>query len=516
MKLSAAYILYKLSKQISLKGPQKPCQDANLESPVFTTDFSHLKDGGIYFYTESATISKEFQFPKNLLVFCLKGQKPEASFPKEALVFLEDDTNLVTLYNLLHSIFSTITKWQESIMESRLNGESIQQLLTLSSPVFENSLVVIGMDFTVVAAQLFANQMYHEAVFGSSDETYKYVTELKKDELYNAVREKDGFFYYPGSITGMASLCVNIKKFGKTTHRLMMLEDLTPIDSCYGFLLEELAKMINHAFSHNAIHRTAKDMTLHSIVQTLLTDRTADYVTVSQKLDTMGWYSRHEYGCIVLQTTYMDQENLTAKATCNYLENIIPHSCALVHEENIVIFINYTLSQAELAGLNVSEKIIYFIRDSLMKAGYSRVMVGHLNLRRQYVQAKIALDLGNRKNPSKWIHRFNEISFDYILEQSTRKLPGYMISHEKLLKLKVMDENNDTDYMQTLGLYLDNHLNAVKTARELFIHRSTFLYRLDKIKEVLDTNFEDPNEVLYLMLSFRFIRLEETDSDGRF
>ena len=117
--------------------------------------------------------------------------------------------------------------------------------------------------------------------------------------------------------------------------------------------------------------------------------------------------------------------------------------------------------------------------------------------------------MGSRLNPSFWIHRFNDIAFDYILEQATRKLPGYMICHEQLLRLKYADEENGTEYLRTLRLYLDNHLNAVQTARDLFVHRSTFLYRLERIRTILGTDFSNPDEVLYLMLSFRFIDREE-------
>lgn len=513
MKLSAAYILHELRKKISLRMP--PCPDLLpvLEPPVILTNTVTPKESGIWIFDKDMEVPRDLRFAKEALLFFIKGCPPPSNLPENSCIVLTDDTDLVTLYNLIQSIFNTITNWQEEIMESRLNRESIQQLLDISSPVFHNSMMVIGLDFTIVASALLSRRFQDEIVFGSSENTFQYVIDLKKDELYNSVRDKDGYFYYPNKVTGIASLCVNIKKFNKTTHRLMVLGDLNPISPCYGFLLEMLARMVEHAFSYNAMQRSSKDLTLHSIIRSFLSERTADYVTVSQKLDAMGWYSRHQYDCIVLQMTYMDQENMTAKAICSYMENIIPHSCAMVFQDTIVIYVNFTLADAQLNGSSVSDKIIYFIRDSLMKAGYSRRMVGHLNLRRQYDQARIALSLGNRKNPSQWIHRFNEISLDYILEQATRKLPGYMVSHENLLLLKTMDENNDTDYMHTLELYLDNHLNAVKTARELFIHRSTFLYRLDKIKDVLKVDFDNPDDVLYLMLSFRFIHLEETSPE---
>ena len=39
----------------------------------------------------------------------------------------------------------------------------------------------------------------------------------------------------------------------------------------------------------------------------------------------------------------------------------------------------------------------------------------------------------------------------------------------------------------------------------MFIHRSTFLYRLDRIKEILQSELDDPEEIFYLELSFRLL-----------
>ena len=84
-----------------------------------------------------------------------------------------------------------------------------------------------------------------------------------------------------------------------------------------------------------------------------------------------------------------------------------------------------------------------------------------------------------------------------------------MICDEKLWKLKEHDEKTGSDYMQTLRLYLDNHCSVVQTARELSIHRSTLLYRLEKIREIINFSLDDPEQLLYLRLSFYFIEMEE-------
>ena len=117
--------------------------------------------------------------------------------------------------------------------------------------------------------------------------------------------------------------------------------------------------------------------------------------------------------------------------------------------------------------------------------------------------------MGRRQYPSRWIHHFNDIALTYILEQTTKKLPAYMLAHEKLLTLKNMADSTNSPLYHTLRVYLENHLNLTKTSEDLFIHRSTLLYRLEKIQNILHSDYNNPEELLYLMLSFRIMEQEK-------
>ena len=83
-----------------------------------------------------------------------------------------------------------------------------------------------------------------------------------------------------------------------------------------------------------------------------------------------------------------------------------------------------------------------------------------------------------------------------------------MLCHEKLLALNRYDAKHETDHVKTLRTYLDSHMNVVHSANKLFIHRSTLIYRLNKIKEILDSSLDDPDELLYLSLSLRLMDIE--------
>jgi sugar diacid utilization regulator len=204
---------------------------------------------------------------------------------------------------------------------------------------------------------------------------------------------------------------------------------------------------------------------------------------------------------------YLNQKQLSTKAICRHIKKQFPASVSFLYQDEIVTFFN--LSRLGQTEDEAASKLIYFIRDSYLKAGYSRTMQGHMNLRRQYVQARMALDVGSRKKPYLWIHHFNQVALTYIMEQATRRLPGSMLCHEGLLKLKEMDEKNHTEYIPTLQAYLEQHLGATQAAKQLFIHRSTFLYRLDRIREIMQSDLDDPDELFYLELSLRLLEQEE-------
>lgn len=504
MKLSAAFIADRLQRFFDLTQLDDFCGTLLVDHPAICTSETIFEEGRIYLAEASVLAKQKEALPEHS--FFLICQDDTASFHGNGCL-VQNSTPVISVFTKVQELFWFIDEWQANLLQARLDGKSIQSLLDLSLPVLERPLMVVGMDFSIIASASKEPGFFHETVFGSSEDTHESMIALRNSDLYYKVRDLDGAFYFPSDVTGIASLCVNIKRHGQTAYRILMLEINQPIRESEGFLLEFLSDMIRHALTHNVVQKSSPAQSLHTVLLRTLDDRTADYVAISQKLDALGWYSRHEYCCFFLQLSDLDQKNLTSNSICTYLENILPGCSAFSHNGNIVAFVNLTLAEFSLE--NLMERIVHFVEDSSLNAGFSRTMNGHMNLRRQYIQAKIALQMGTRKYPDKRMHPFNDISFDYILEQATRRLPGYMVSHENLLKLKEHDASTGSEYIPTLRRYLDNHCNVVQTARDLFIHRSTLLYRLEKIRELLGSDLSDPDEMLYLMLSFRFIDMEE-------
>lgn len=421
-------------------------------------------------------------------------------------VALENLEEIAEFMNDMQEIFDTADGWERKIHDLMLEHAGMERLLQVTSEFLQNPLTVIGLDFTFVAE---AGSKYlppRARLYTDEGLNVEYVNALLQNETYREMADTHETVMFPAYISGCRSMNRNLFVDEKATHRLILTECGVEITQGVICVLDILSEKLEFLLAHEE-EETDPDRDIEQIFVRVLSDRTADYMQISRELSELGWGGNHEYMCLILQITYLNQQNLSTKAICRYIKKKLGDSVSFLYQDEIVVFFDLTrlgMNQEEVAG-----KLVYFIRDTYLKAGYSRVMTGHMNLRRQYVQAKTALDVGSRKKPYLWIHYFSQVAMTYILEQATKRLPGTMICHEGLLELKKHDEENQTQYMETLRVYLEQHLSATQAARELFIHRSTFLYRLDRIREILQSDLDGPEEIFYLELSFRLLEQEE-------
>ncbi len=74
---------------------------------------------------------------------------------------------------------------------------------------------------------------------------------------------------------------------------------------------------------------------------------------------------------------------------------------------------------------------------------------------------------------------------------------GYLIRY---------DEINGTCMTETLEVYMDNSRNIGASAQQLFIHRNTLKYRVNKAQSILHVNFDDANDCFNIRLAYKIKR----------
>jgi DNA-binding PucR family transcriptional regulator len=91
-----------------------------------------------------------------------------------------------------------------------------------------------------------------------------------------------------------------------------------------------------------------------------------------------------------------------------------------------------------------------------------------------------------------------------------RELPLHVVCSRGVLMMQRYDVEHGTFFYKTLACYIETRFNALQTAKRLFIHRSTFLYRMDRIKELFKIDLENDDVLLYTMLSMKMLELSRS------
>ncbi len=73
---------------------------------------------------------------------------------------------------------------------------------------------------------------------------------------------------------------------------------------------------------------------------------------------------------------------------------------------------------------------------------------------------------------------------------------------------------NRGELLRTLRVYLECQGNMVAAAEQLFIHRNTLRYRLDRLRKLLDRDWETPEGRFALLMALKIRNLLDGKSDS--
>ena len=129
---------------------------------------------------------------------------------------------------------------------------------------------------------------------------------------------------------------------------------------------------------------------------------------------------------------------------------------------------------------------------------------------RSYKEAKMALDVGKIFFEGKQVVAYSELGIGRLIYQLPIPLCKMFI--KEIFGNKTPDDF-DEETLITISQFFDNSLNVSATSRELFIHRNTLVYRLDKLQKMtgLDLRvFEDAITFRIALMVVEYMKYMET------
>ena len=163
------------------------------------------------------------------------------------------------------------------------------------------------------------------------------------------------------------------------------------------------------------------------------------------------------------------------------------------------------------------DKYAKAIEDSLIKEGIKEVHISYgtnvkeiKEVSRSYKEAKMALDVGKIFFAERDIIAYSELGIGRLIYQLPIPLCKMFI--KEIFGGKSPDDF-DEETLTTINKFFENSLNVSETSRQLFIHRNTLVYRLDKLQKStgLDLRvFEDAITFKIALMVVRYMKYMES------
>lgn len=198
--------------------------------------------------------------------------------------------------------------------------------------------------------------------------------------------------------------------------------------------------------------------------------------------------------------------------TQEYIGAGTPDFVTAVDETNVVI----VKELAEGSGEKEIEKAALAIEDQLHKMdimdiriAYGTIVEEIKEVSRSFKEAKMALDVSRIFFEDRTVIAYNELGIGRLIYQLPIPLCKMFI--REIFKGKNPDDF-DQETLATINKFFENSLNVSETSRQLFIHRNTLVYRLDKLQKStgLDLRvFEDAITFKIALMVVRYMKYME-------
>lgn len=182
-----------------------------------------------------------------------------------------------------------------------------------------------------------------------------------------------------------------------------------------------------------------------------------------------------------------------------HLENISHNGCFFYYDSNFVLVMNDVGREDMLTIIEgMVNRAKLRMPDAPIYAGVGTCLTDISSLSLCYERAKAAVTMAHVRK--KELLYYDDMGFFRLLYsvKDTRLLQE--MEEAPLRALDEYDEKHNSNYVETLRLYLkyDGSIQAV--AEAMFTHRNTVIYRINNIKKLLGSNLDTPEERLpYLM-----------------
>ncbi|MDN4608327.1 PucR family transcriptional regulator [Sporosarcina highlanderae] len=298
--------------------------------------------------------------------------------------------------------------------------------------------------------------------------------------------------------------------------------DLIAVENAVTSLSLELVKQ----FAVNEVEKKYKN----DLIEELISGKIQSMDAVYEKANVIGWDLTGAFAAVLFKINRQEDGVIKQKGELSDRSHFLVHEAIHHYLPNGIISTKSNLfivlwkvdktSKNETAVIKKIKKVSQSIqalikrqiKDIDVQVGLGDAVNDISEIPKSYREAHDALDLGATLNGLASITAYSELGIFRLLRNIEDTSTLHQFIPPSLRGLLEYQQANQADLLNTLRIFLECNQNAAQTAKQLFVHYKTVVYRLERIKEITGMDFEDSEEMLSVRVGFKIYELIQREN----
>lgn len=444
------------------------------------------------------------ELPQNVLcVNAASLDRPEAAAGRNIIV-----TDAAVTAEQLSPLLSQAaagqgTDFAPQLLHALYSG-SLDQLCHTTSVLCGNPVVFLSFNYRTTASSLLGSEnpdivrICDDGIIGPEFVTFLH--DRRNQSLVNSGAP----LTMPGA--GTRFLYMPITQAGVHLASILLFEDRVAISEEDRQLLSHVARCFR--LLHPMLDSAAPTRLIfeYALVRALSDTHVG---SPSTRFSSLGYHLKRCLYVIVLDSAaQVSADDLRA-----HLNSLVSHARQIVggnglctpFNDNVLVLLNLD-SPAQLTRI-LSDFRLFCARNGL-RAGLSPCFSDIADLRRHYRYALDAIGLGSLLKLDTDLYVFEDLRIYKFVTTCARSFPPTDLIPDYLTRLIQYDHENNSSLLETLYYYVYTVKNTKAAADMMHIHRNTLLYRLEKVRSIIEVDLDNGDIFLHLMLAFKFLEYD--------
>ena len=510
MQLSA--LLTRLPKgavsHVSLADPAVDVYTVALLTPKAT----RLRDDVLYMGDRTLLAAKNLPDSLSLMLYGSGGESG-LDLSNANVVELSDEADPFVCFNTLQAYFLE-NREQAAIIQRMLaahfSNSGLQYLIEEAAIALGNPLVVVDTTYRYVAhhladleghdstlARVMADEISNEIVLDNA------VSYIRDQEIDSKIAQLGAPLVRHNDILDCNTMTGAVMVRGVCIAHVMMMEHGRPFTELDRECFDRLLSFVAQEMQKGEVWGPTSGELGSYFLANLLGDRQPSESVTRRRLKAVNFHPKPVFGVVCLHAPGEGLRQDEVEMVAGQLRPMMHHALYTRYHGNLVILVSRDTADD-------LERPVPLLREVAtlngLSVGISNAFDRITDTRASYEQARAAIRMGEMSRDvfdEQHVYRHCDYAYLRLLDLANRRTNLLSYCHPALKRLMEHDARHGGELMETLFCYLQVSCITKRAATLLNLHKNTLLYRMNRIREILEMDLTSGEDQFVLQMSFR-------------